>query len=59
MPGSGPVCIRWVVDVIWDVLRGHADERAPRAAALLDLVESDEPRARREAVRALALQELA
>lgn len=57
MPGSGPVRIRWVVDEIWDVLRGGVAGPAPRAAVLLDLVESDEPRARREAVRALASQE--
>jgi hypothetical protein len=54
VPGSGPVRVRWVADVIWDLLRGDAEGRAPRAAVLLDLVESDEPRARREAVRALA-----
>jgi hypothetical protein len=29
------------------------DQQAPRAAALVDLPESDDPRARREAARAL------
>lgn len=53
-PGPGPIRVRWVVDEIWDVLRSDGEGRAPRAAVLLDLVESDEPRARREAVRALA-----
>jgi hypothetical protein len=33
--------------------RDH-DGRAPRAAVLVDLLEHDDPRARREAARALA-----
>ncbi len=52
--GSGPVRVRWVPDEIWAVLRADEERRAPRAAVLLDLLESDEPRARREAARALA-----
>jgi excisionase family DNA binding protein len=52
MPGEGPVHVRWVSDQAWSVIAG--DRRAPRAAVLLDLLESDEPRARREAARALA-----
>lgn len=50
-PGS--VRIRWVLDEVWPVLTREEDRRAPRAAILLDLLESDEPRARREAARAL------
>jgi excisionase family DNA binding protein len=54
MPGPGPVLVRWVPDALWSHLLGERDRRAPRAAVLLDLLESDEPRARREAARALA-----
>ena len=54
MPGAGPVLVRWVPDELWPHLPGERDRRAPRAAVLLDLLESDEPRARREAARALA-----
>lgn len=54
MPGAGPVRIRWVPAAVWPLLLGHADHRAPRAAILVDLLESDEPRARREAARRLA-----
>jgi excisionase family DNA binding protein len=53
-PAAGPVRIRWVLDEVWPVLSRGDDRRAPRAAILLDLLESDEPRARREAARALA-----
>lgn len=53
-PGHGPIRVRWVPDEIWGVLRADEERRAPRAAVLLDLLESDEPRARREAARALA-----
>jgi excisionase family DNA binding protein len=56
VPGAGSARIRWVADEIWDVLRGDVAGPAPRAAVLLDLVESDEPRGRREAMRALAPQ---
>lgn len=49
-PGDGPVLMRWVPDEIWSsVVR----EVAPRAAVLVDLLEHDDPRARREADRAL------
>jgi len=54
MPGAGPVFVRWVPDELWPQLLGERDHRAPRAAVLLDLLESDEPRTRREAERALA-----
>lgn len=54
VPGGGPVRIRWVADELWPLLDRDGEPRAPRAAVLLDLLESDEPRARREASRALA-----
>lgn len=50
--GTGPVCIRWVPDELWSLLDRKRD--APRVAVLLDLLEHDDPRARREAARALA-----
>jgi excisionase family DNA binding protein len=53
-PGGGPVRIHWVPKNVWPLLNDAGDRRAPRAAILLDLLESDEPRARREAARALA-----
>jgi excisionase family DNA binding protein len=49
--GDGPVLIRWVADEIWPAIAG---ETAPRAAVLVDLLENDHPRARREAARELA-----
>jgi len=52
--GGGPVSIRWVPDELWPLVGRDRDRRAPRVAVLLDLLESDEPRARREAARALA-----
>ena len=52
-PGPGSVRVRWVRDDIWPLLDGDRDGRAPRAAVLLDLLEHDDPRARREAARAL------
>jgi excisionase family DNA binding protein len=54
MPGAGPVRVRWVSDDLWPHLDGGSDRRAPRAAVLLDLLDSDDPRARREATRVLA-----
>jgi excisionase family DNA binding protein len=51
--GSGQVTVRWVPDEVWARL-DFASQGAPRAAVLVDLLESDEPRARREAARALA-----
>jgi len=51
---GGPVRIRWVTDELWPHLYQDAERRAPRAAILLDLLESENPRARREAARALA-----
>jgi hypothetical protein len=52
-PGPGPVRIRWVPDEIWPLVNGDRDGRAPRTAVLLDLLEHDDPRARREAARVL------
>jgi excisionase family DNA binding protein len=48
--GSGSVLARWVPDDVWAAVSAP---RAPRAAVLLDLLENDDPRARREAARAL------
>ena len=55
MPGPGPIRVRWVPDEVWLLLDRGGDRRAPHAAVLLDLLESDEPRARREAAHALVL----
>jgi excisionase family DNA binding protein len=52
-PGSGAVRVRWVPDALWPLLVAADGHRAPRAAVLVDLLESDDPRARREAARAL------
>lgn len=53
LAGVGPVTVRWVPDNVWRAL--DAPSRvAPRAAVLVDLLESEDPRARREAARALA-----
>lgn len=49
-PGDGPVLIRWVPDDLWPSV---AADVAPRAAVLVDLLEHDDPRARREARQAL------
>jgi hypothetical protein len=49
-PGDGPVLMRWVPDALWPAV---AADVAPRAAVLVDLLEHDDPRARREADRAL------
>jgi hypothetical protein len=49
--GYGPVLARWVPDELWPVVGAPS---APRAAVLLDLLENDDPRARREAALALA-----
>jgi hypothetical protein len=51
--GPGPVRIRWVNDDVWPLLDEDGDGRAPRVAVLLDLLEHDDPRARRQAARAL------
>lgn len=51
-PGDGPVLVRWVSDPIWARLPEHRS--APFAAVLADLMESDDPRVRREAGKALA-----
>jgi hypothetical protein len=48
------VRVRWVPDALWPLLVAADGHRAPRAAGLVDLLESDDPRARREAARALS-----
>jgi hypothetical protein len=53
-PGSGAVRVRWVPDALWPLLVAADGHQAPRAAVLVDLLESDDPRARREAARALS-----
>ncbi len=50
---DGPIRIRWLSDELWPRVRRDDARRAPRAAVLLDLLESDDPRARRESARAL------
>ncbi len=53
-PGAGPVRLRWVSDELWPVVQQAGDHgRAPRVAVVLDLLDSDDPRARREAAKAL------
>jgi hypothetical protein len=53
-PGAGPARVRWVSDGLWPVVQQAGDHgRAPQVAVLLDLLESDDPRARREAAKAL------
>jgi hypothetical protein len=52
--GAGPVRVRWISDELWPIVRQAGDHgRAPKVAVLLDLLESDDPRARREAAKAL------
>jgi len=52
--GAGAVRIRWVRDELWPIIEEGGDRgRAPRVAVLLDLLESDDARARREARKAL------
>lgn len=50
---GGSVRVRWIAEGVWPKLPRLGRE-APRAAVLVDLLESDDPRARREAARALA-----
>ncbi len=45
-PVDGPVLLRWVPDELWPAV--HRDV-APQCAILVDLLEHDDPRARREA----------
>jgi excisionase family DNA binding protein len=47
---QGSILMRWVPAEIWQRVEG---EVAPRVAVLLDLLEHDDPRARREARQAL------
>jgi excisionase family DNA binding protein len=51
---GGPVRLHWVDDELWRHLYDDGERRAPRAAILLDLLASENQRARREAARALA-----
>lgn len=51
--GSGPIQARWVSEKLWPALADRGDA-APRAAVLVDLLENDDPRARREAARCLS-----
>jgi excisionase family DNA binding protein len=52
--GAGPVRLRWVSDDLWPLVQQAGENgRAPMVAVLLDLLESDDPRARREAAEAL------
>jgi excisionase family DNA binding protein len=51
-PGDGPVLLRWVHDSVWERLPDAYS--APMAVMMTDLMESDDPRVRREAARALA-----
>lgn len=53
-PGPGRVVLRWVPDELWPLLDRGGERQAPRAAILVDLLEHDDPRARREAARALS-----
>jgi hypothetical protein len=53
-PGDGQLLVRWAPDSLWGLLDRDGDGEAPRAAVLLDLLETRDPRARREARRALA-----
>jgi hypothetical protein len=48
--GEGPLLMRWVPDELWPVVRAGV---APRAAVLVDLLEHDDPRVRRQATEAL------
>jgi excisionase family DNA binding protein len=51
VPGGGPVLLRWVDDDLWPHVR---EPVAPRVVVLVDLLEHDDPRARREAERLLS-----
>jgi hypothetical protein len=42
-----------VDDDVWPLLDEDGDGRAPRVAVLIDLLEHDDPRARRQAATAL------
>jgi hypothetical protein len=53
LPGAGDVTVRWVPDEVWAALE-PVGGIAPRAAVLIDLLESEDPRARREAGHRLA-----
>lgn len=52
-PGRGVLRLRWLPDGLWPLLAVDDDGVAPRAAVLLDLLEAEDPRVRRKALRAL------
>ena len=52
--GAGVVRLRWIRDDLWALLLSTNNRVAPSAAVLVDLLEHDDPRARRQAARALA-----
>lgn len=52
-PGAGPGLIRWVRDDLWPLIPRREDGSAPEGAVLVDLLENDDPRARRVAARVL------
>lgn len=52
--GAGVVRLRWIRDDLWALLLSANNRVAPSAAVLVDLLEHDDPRARRQAARALA-----
>lgn len=49
-PSEGPLLMRWMPDELWPAVRTGG---APRAAVLVDLLEHDDPRVRRQAAEAL------
>jgi excisionase family DNA binding protein len=53
LPGAGDVTVRWVPDEVWAALE-PVGGIAPLSAVLIDLLESEDPRARREAAHRLA-----
>jgi len=56
--GAGAVRLRWIRDDLWSLLISRDSRVAPRAAVIIDLLEHDDPRARREAARAGAMSDI-
>ena len=52
--GAGAVRLRWIRDDLWPLLASGDSRVAPSAAVFVDLLEHDDPRARRQAALALA-----
>jgi len=52
-PASGPALIRWIRDDLWPQIPRREDGSAPERAVLVDLLENNDPRARRVAADAL------